>query len=215
MHHGLAPRAGPTRWAWPARYSSLLLPPAAQGQRPRVEVGILSRAALAPTEAILTSSKYLRGRFQRRGGDEFYRGRIGPPRLGHRQHRQTAVAWEVLADRQAAGARTQWRVRRHWRGGNGGHGIGANPLIGGSRRNFILQLCACRPRGASTSRRGVHARGASRRLMPSAAALCCPAPAAARQSAPNAKVRLPPARAGSEVLGSIARRRSHELKISR
>jgi Protein of unknown function (DUF992) len=106
----------------------------------RVEVGILSCAARASAGAILTSSKYLRCRFQRPGRDEFYRGRIARFGIDLGSTGNTAMAWAVFAPT----ANPPPRSLTGEYGGIGveataGYGIGANALIGGSQRGIILQ----------------------------------------------------------------------------
>jgi hypothetical protein len=106
----------------------------------RVEVGILSCAAHASTGAILTSSKYLRCRFQRAGRDEFYRGRIARFGIDLGSTGKTTIAWAVLAPT----ANPPPRSLTGEYGGIGaeataGYGVGANALIGGSSRGIILQ----------------------------------------------------------------------------
>jgi len=108
--------------------------------QPRVEVGILSCAARATTGTIFASSKSLYCRFERPGGFELYRGRIARFGLELGSAGTTAIAWAVLAP--TANPPPRSLAGRY--GGIGaeataGYGIGANALIGGSRRGVILQ----------------------------------------------------------------------------
>jgi hypothetical protein len=63
----------------------------------RVEVGILTCTARGSTGYIVTSTKYLRCRFQRPGRDEFYRGSISKFGIDLGSTGKTAMAWAVLA----------------------------------------------------------------------------------------------------------------------
>jgi hypothetical protein len=106
----------------------------------RVEIGILTCTARGSTGLIVTSTKYLRCRFQRPGRDEFYRGSISKFGLDLGSTERTAIAWAVLAP-------TANPARRSLDGAYGGigaeatagYGVGANALIGGSRRSIVLQ----------------------------------------------------------------------------
>jgi Protein of unknown function (DUF992) len=106
----------------------------------RVEVGILTCTARGSTGHIVTSTKYLRCRFQRPGRDEFYRGSISKFGIDLGSTGTTAIAWAVLAPT----ANPPPRSLNGAYGGIGaeasaGYGIGANALIGGSRRGIMLQ----------------------------------------------------------------------------
>ena len=108
--------------------------------QPRVEVGILSCAARSTTGTIFASSKSLYCQFQRPGHLELYRGRIDRFGLDLGSTGKTAIAWAVLAPT----ANPPPRSLAGTYGGIGaeatvGYGIGANALIGGSRRGFVLQ----------------------------------------------------------------------------
>jgi Protein of unknown function (DUF992) len=63
----------------------------------RVEVGSLTCTARGSTGHIVTSTKYLRCRFQRPGRDEFYRGSISKFGIDLGSTGTTAIAWAVLA----------------------------------------------------------------------------------------------------------------------
>jgi hypothetical protein len=106
----------------------------------RVEVGILTCTARGSTGFLVTSTKYLRCRFQRPGRDEFHRGSISKFGVGLGSTGKTAIAWAVLAPT----ANPPPRSLSGDYGGigaevNAGYGVGANALIGGSRRGIILQ----------------------------------------------------------------------------
>jgi hypothetical protein len=106
----------------------------------RVEVGVLTCTARASTGFIVTSTKYLRCRFNRPGRDEAYRGTITKVGIDIGSTKQTAIAWAVLAPT----ANLPPRSLNGTYGGIGaeatvGVGVGANALIGGSRRSIILQ----------------------------------------------------------------------------
>ena len=106
----------------------------------RVEVGILTCWARGSTGHLVTSTKYLRCRFQRQGRDEYYRGSIAKFGIDVGSTAKTAITWAVLAPT----ANPPPRSLSGDYGGIGaeataGYGLGANALIGGSRRGIILQ----------------------------------------------------------------------------
>lgn len=106
----------------------------------RVEVSILTCTARGSTGHIVTSTKDLGCRFQRPGRDEFYRGSISKFGIDLGSTGTTAIAWAVLAPT----ANPPPRSLNGAYGGIGaeataGYGIGANALIGGSRRGIMLQ----------------------------------------------------------------------------
>ncbi len=122
-----------------ALLASLAIADAATAQ-PRIEIGILTCTGRPSLGAIVTSTKYLRCRFQRPGRDEFYRGAISKFGIDLGSTQQTAIAWAVLAPT----ANLPPRSLQGEYGGIGaevtaGYGVGANALIGGSRRGIILQ----------------------------------------------------------------------------
>ena len=106
----------------------------------RVEVGVLTCTARGSTGFILTSSRHLRCRFNRPGRDEFYRGTIDKFGIDIGSTKQAAIAWAVLAptanlppgslNGTYAGVSAEATV---------GLGVGANALVGGSRRSIVLQ----------------------------------------------------------------------------
>ncbi len=112
---------------------------AAQAQS-RVEVGVLTCNARGGTGFIITSTKYFRCRFHRPGYDEYYRATISKFGIDIGSTKATTIAWAVLAPTSKLPPRS---LSGNY-GGVGaeatlGVGIGANALVGGSRRNVILQ----------------------------------------------------------------------------
>lgn len=106
----------------------------------RVEVGVLNCEASGATGFIVGSKKYMRCRFNRTGRDEYYRGTITRIGIDIGSTKATAISWAVLAPT----ANLPPRSLRGTYGGVGaegtvGVGVGANALIGGSRRSIILQ----------------------------------------------------------------------------
>jgi hypothetical protein len=106
----------------------------------RVEVGVLTCTASGSTGFIVGSNKYLRCRFHRPGRDEYYRGTISKIGIDIGSTKVTSIGWAVLAPT----ANLPPRSLNGTYGGVGaeatiGVGIGANALIGGSRRSIILQ----------------------------------------------------------------------------
>jgi hypothetical protein len=98
----------------------------------RVEVGVLTCTARASTGFIVTSTKYLRCRFNRPGRDEAYRGTITKVGIDIGSTKQTAIAWAVLAPT----ANLPPRSLNGTYGGIGaeatvGVGVGANAVMGG------------------------------------------------------------------------------------
>jgi len=106
----------------------------------RVEVGVLTCTVRGGTGFIIGSTKELRCRFNKPGRDEFYYGSISKFGLDIGTTRQSAIAWAVLAP-------TANLPPRSLSGSYGGVsaeatvglGVGANALIGGSKRSIILQ----------------------------------------------------------------------------
>ena len=117
----------------------LALAPAAQAQA-RVEVGVLTCNAEGSRGFIVTSTKHLHCRFHHRGRDEYYHGDISKFGIDIGSTRATRIAWAVLAP-------TANLPPRSLVGDYGGVsaeatvgvGVGANALLGGSRRSIILQ----------------------------------------------------------------------------
>jgi hypothetical protein len=106
----------------------------------RVEVGVLTCTASESTGFIIGSTKYLRCRFNKPGRDEYYSGTIQKFGLDIGSTKQTSIAWAVLAPT----ANLPPRSLKGTYGGVGaeatvGLGVGANALIGGSRRSIVLQ----------------------------------------------------------------------------
>ena len=112
-------------------------PAAAQA---RVEVGVLRCTVDGGAGLILGSSKAMRCVFRHRGADEFYSGRVTKIGVDVGFTRRTEIRWAVLAP-------TANVPPASLAGGYGGVsaeatvgvGVGANALIGGSRRSIILQ----------------------------------------------------------------------------
>ena len=106
----------------------------------RVEIGVLRCTVDGGAGLILGSSKGMRCVFRHRGADEFYSGRVTKVGVDIGFTRRTEIAWAVLAP-------TANVPPASLAGGYGGVsaeatvgvGIGANALIGGSRRSIILQ----------------------------------------------------------------------------
>ena len=106
----------------------------------RVEVGVLTCTARQSTGFIIGSTKYMRCRFHRPGRDEYYRGTISKFGLDIGSTKATSIAWAVFAPT----ANLPPRSLNGTYGGVGaeatvGVGVGANALVGGSRRSIILQ----------------------------------------------------------------------------
>jgi hypothetical protein len=106
----------------------------------RVEVGVLTCNARGSQGFIIGSTRDLSCRFNRQGRDEHYRGTIDKFGLDIGSTKQAKIGWAVLAptanlpprslDGTYAGISAEATV---------GLGVGANALIGGSRRSIILQ----------------------------------------------------------------------------
>ena len=119
---------------------ALLATAASAHAQARVEVGVLTCSARGSTGYIVRSSRDLRCRFERRGRDEHYRGAIDKFGLDIGSTREATIAWAVLAPTANlpprslsgtyAGVSAEATV---------GLGVGANALVGGSRRSVILQ----------------------------------------------------------------------------
>jgi hypothetical protein len=106
----------------------------------RVEVGVLSCSARGSTGLIVTSTKYLRCRFHRPGRDEFYRGTISKFGIDIGSTKATNIGWAVLAPTANLPSGS---LNGNYGGigaeATAGYGVGANALIGGSRRSIVLQ----------------------------------------------------------------------------
>jgi hypothetical protein len=106
----------------------------------RVEVGVLTCTARASTGFVVGSSRDLSCRFNRPGRDEYYRGAIDKFGLDIGSTKQATIAWAVLAptanlpprslNGTYAGVSAEATV---------GLGVGANALVGGSKRSIVLQ----------------------------------------------------------------------------
>jgi hypothetical protein len=130
--------------AWAAVGTALTILLVAPSERvqaqARVEVGMLTCTARGGTSFIVTSTKDLRCRFHRTGGDEFYRGTISKYGIDIGATQVTSITWAVLAP-------TSQLPRRSLSGTYGGVGaeatlgvgVGANALVGGSSGGIVLQ----------------------------------------------------------------------------
>lgn len=106
----------------------------------RVEVGVLRCTVQGGVGLIIGSSKGMNCVFRRRGADEYYTGRVSKLGVDIGVTRRTEIAWAVFAP-------TANVPRASLNGVYGGVsaeatvglGVGANALIGGSRRSIILQ----------------------------------------------------------------------------
>ncbi len=106
----------------------------------RVEVGVLRCTVSGGVGLIVGSSKPLRCVFRHRGPSEYYTGRITKIGLDIGITRQTVISWAVLSTTAniptASLAGSYGGVTAE---ATVGVGVGANALIGGSRRSVILQ----------------------------------------------------------------------------
>jgi hypothetical protein len=112
-------------------------PAAAQA---RVEVGVLRCSVEGGVGLIVGSTKGMSCVFQRRGADEYYSGRVTKVGLDVGITRRTEIRWAVFAPTANVPPASLAGVY----GGVSaeatlGVGVGANALIGGSRRSIILQ----------------------------------------------------------------------------
>jgi Protein of unknown function (DUF992) len=112
-------------------------PAAAQA---RVEVGVLRCTVEGGVGLIIGSSKGMSCVFRRRGADEFYTGRVSKIGLDIGITKRTVISWGVFATTANVPPASLAGVY----GGLSaeatvGVGIGANALIGGSRKSIILQ----------------------------------------------------------------------------
>jgi hypothetical protein len=106
----------------------------------RVEVGVLRCTVAGGAGYIVGSSKAMTCEFRRRGAPEFYTGRITKIGLDVGVTRRTEIAWAVLAPTaNIPPASIAGRYAGLSAEATAGYGVGANALIGGSRRSVILQ----------------------------------------------------------------------------
>lgn len=106
----------------------------------RVEIGVLRCTVEGGVGLIVGSSKGMNCVFHHRGVDEHYRGNVTKIGIDIGYTRRTEIAWAVFATTarippaslagRYAGVSAEATV---------GLGVGANALIGGSRRSVILQ----------------------------------------------------------------------------
>jgi Protein of unknown function (DUF992) len=117
---------------------SLVAPAAAQ---PTVEIGVLECSVEGGTGFIIGSSKRLDCTFRSSEGHEPYWGRINKLGLDLGTTAGGAMAWAVFAP--SRNAMQPGSLAGTYAGVSGeatiGVGLGANALIGGSRRSFALQ----------------------------------------------------------------------------
>lgn len=106
----------------------------------RLEVGVLRCSVEGGVGLILGSSKSMSCIFRHRGIDEHYRGNITKIGLDIGYTRRTEIAWAVLAPTAHVPPES---LKGRYGGISAeatvGVGVGANALIGGSRRSIILQ----------------------------------------------------------------------------
>jgi hypothetical protein len=122
-----------------AALAALAMTSAAEAQT-RVEVGVLTCNARGSQGYIIGSSRELRCRFKRQGRDEYYQGTIDKFGIDIGSTKQATIGWAVLAPTSNlpprslsgtyAGVSAEATV---------GLGVGANALVGGSKRSFVLQ----------------------------------------------------------------------------
>lgn len=122
-----------------AALAPLALVTQAQAQT-RVEVGVLSCNAKGSTGFIIGSSREVRCRFKRQGRDEYYSGTIDKIGLDIGKTSKAAIGWAVLAPTSNLPPRS---LNGTYAGVSAeatvGLGVGANALVGGSKRSFVLQ----------------------------------------------------------------------------
>ncbi len=112
-------------------------PSAAQ---PRIEVGVLRCSLEGGVGFIVGSSKVMTCEFRRPGANEFYTGRVTKIGLDVGYTKRTEIAWAVLAPTaNIPPASLAGRYAGVSAEATLGVGVGANALIGGSRRSVILQ----------------------------------------------------------------------------
>jgi hypothetical protein len=106
----------------------------------RVEVGVLTCNAEGSTGYIVGSTRDLRCRFKRQGGDEFYRGSINKFGLDIGSTQKAQITWAVLAPSASLPRRS---LAGSYAGVSAeatvGVGVGANALVGGSDKSIVLQ----------------------------------------------------------------------------
>lgn len=123
-----------------AALSVLAAASAANAQQSRVEVGMLNCTVAGGSGFIVGSTKKLSCIFKRQGRDERYAGTISKFGIDVGTTKQTLISWAVLAptvdippgalDGEYGGVSGEATV---------GVGVGANALLGGSKRSIALQ----------------------------------------------------------------------------
>jgi hypothetical protein len=106
----------------------------------RIEVGVLRCNVAGGVGLIVGSRRPMSCVFERAGRDEFYEGRITRLGLDVGYTRRAAIVWAVFAPTRAIPpASLAGRYGGVSAEATVGVGVGANALIGGSRRSVILQ----------------------------------------------------------------------------
>ena len=113
----------------------------APAQAARIEVGVLRCSVAAGVGFIIGSRKAVSCVFRHRGGlDEYYQGRITKLGIDIGYTRHTSIVWAVLAPTaNLPPASLAGRYGGVTAEATLGAGLGANALIGGSRRSVVLQ----------------------------------------------------------------------------
>ena len=119
--------------------AALALASGAEAQT-RVEVGVLTCSARGSQGFIIGSSRELRCQFKRQGRDEYYQGPIDTFGIDIGSTKQAKISWAVLAPTSNLPPRS---LNGTYAGVSAeatvGVGVGANALLGGSKRSFVLQ----------------------------------------------------------------------------
>lgn len=120
-------------------FAPLALASVSQAQT-RVEVGVLTCNAKGSTGFIIGSTREVHCRFKRQGRDEFYSGTIDKIGLDIGKTSKAAIGWAVLAPTSNLPPRS---LNGTYAGVSAeatvGLGVGANALVGGSKRSIVLQ----------------------------------------------------------------------------
>ena len=123
-----------------AAAAALLLPAGEASAQARVEDGVLRCTVAGGVGLIVGSRKPMSCVFRRRGADERYSGNVTKIGLDIGVTRRTEIAWAVLAPTaNLPPASLAGRYGGVSAEATVGLGVGANALIGGSRRSIILQ----------------------------------------------------------------------------
>lgn len=120
--------------------AAVTMTPAPAAAQARIEVGVLRCNVAAGVGLIVGSRRAMSCVFQRSGPDEFYTGRITRVGLDIGVTRRATIVWAVFAPTRALPpASLAGRYGGVSAEATVGVGLGANALIGGSRRSVILQ----------------------------------------------------------------------------